>query len=172
MITYDDGRATETRLVDFPKLIRKQREQLAISLDCILAHLKERDKGHIDEFEKVKLVEIFHPSIDWMMGHVAVATYDSAKTPIAQGDLKILRKIINRYIVALRKRGPQMDDNIKYSIQPMLHAIDRLEEYFSGGISAPDEKDANIFSDWLRGQFQSLVKEAKDIDDRYESGVA
>src|SRR5690606_24643943 len=132
MVAYDDERAAEFLDVDLHQLIADQRRDLSSLLREVHDLLATRDKESLEQFRDMKLAEIFHPSTDWMMGHVESAVFSADERPIALVDLQFIENSVNDYIAALANRGDHFKYHIKYFVQPALHAISRLTSYFEG----------------------------------------
>lgn len=172
MVAYDDDRPSKFLEVDVHELIADQRRDLSILLNEVLNRLIARDKESLEQFRDMKLAKIFHPTTDWMMGHVESAVVSADERPIALVDLQLIKESVNLYIGALSDRGDHFKDYIKYFVRPALHAIDRLTAFFEGHISRLEEADADIFAHWLRRHLSDTARQAAEIDSDYESGTA
>ena len=169
MTTYDDGRPSEFKEVDLTEPIERQSKYVAVELGRVRDELIRRKEEHYKEFRAVKLAAVFHPSTDWMMGHVEEAIDDKTKIFIAQEDLHVIEEYLERYINLLRKRGKIHENHIKFSVQPVLHCIKRLKKYFEPYRSSISKMDAGIFADWLRSSLRELKEYAEAIDKEYEN---
>ena len=169
MTTFDDGRPSEFKEVNLTQLIDRQSKYVAEVLGRVRDELVRRKEEHYKEFGAVKLAEVFHPAIDWMMGHVEEALDDKEKRPIANADLIVIEGYLKRYIDLLRERGIQNENHIVFSVQRCLHAHDRLRKYFENSESNISKTDAEIFANWLRSKLQELKSHAESLDRKYEN---
>jgi len=165
--TFDDGRPSEIKEVDLTEVIERQEKYVVEALGRVRDEMNRRKEEHYKKFVTVKLAKVFHPSTDWMMGHVEEAIDDKTKRPIALGDLQVIEEYLERYISLLRERSKQYENHINFSVHLVFHCIRRLKRYCGPHSSSISKSDARIFSVWLRSSLPELKKYAEAIDKEY-----
>lgn len=165
---YDDERKAEFTEIDLPDLIARQSKVIMEVLDRVKDKLIQTKEEHRQKFSAVKLSDVFHSSIDWIMGQIESGIIDDEKGPMAKANLEFIEKTLQKYIDLLKARGKQHDNYLRYTVQPCVHCIVRLRMYFENGKSCISKKDAEIFADWLRSKLKELEDYAKNIDKEYE----
>ena len=173
LVTYfDDGAKPEYEEIDIMDFIDRQSTAVIKALKCIQDKLKEDIKEQYNKFSSAKLYDVFHPSMDWMMGHIEIGITDEYKQGIARADLSIIKKTVKQHLCDLKERGNQHQEYILDSVQPCLHCIHRLEDYFDDNDSRLSESDAAIFAEWLRHKLKDLRDNARSIEEQYEKRIS
>lgn len=166
---------SEILAVDVIDLIEAQRIELSRILALVLERLHQDEHEHKAMFRDVKLSEIFHPSVDWMMGHVltgvdAASAYDDAnRRPLAHTDLLIIRGMVDLFKQRLNERGLWKSGGWEWRYKYLDHVFDALIEYTRN----PDQsringRDAYVFANFLEVELREIRKIAKEIDADYE----
>lgn len=165
----------EIHRVDVLALAETQRAELGRVLTSVVDHLKKDEGEHRAMFRSIKLAEIFHPTIDWMMGHiltgvdVSSAYEDWHRRPLAHADLTMIRDMVNLFQKRLEERGLWIGGGWEWRYKYLNHVFDALIEYTANPDSSRiNGRDAYVFANFLDAELKELRKSAAEIDAEYE----
>ena len=169
MLTMSKSGATETKEVNVPELVERQRVEVGKALQEIVTKLKEEEAAHREKFRDTKLVDFFPASLEHAHEKISEAIgSDADGRALGAGMLESVHAKIQAFRSELEKRGLLG----KYSsarefIDELEHPIARLRSYFSEADASITALDAVVFRFFIQEKVNGLAGLAAEIDAEY-----
>lgn len=171
MNVYSDDKDDGMTHVSIPQLIQTQNQYLGEVLEKVTTELERQEIEHRNKHRDTKLVNLFPHTLSYDFSKVFEATYRSERFCLGSLHLKIIKECVEKFKSELSKRGEwDISESINYHYDKITYTLTELEQYFEGtGNSKLNDKDAYIFTSFLREQVRCLENIAAEIDEEYES---
>ena len=171
MTVFSDERQFVQRDVSIPKLVEQQRTALSRTLEEVLCVLDEEEMKHREQFRDEKLTGCFPPTLSYHFSKIYEAVHRADYYPLGGINVDVVAECLTKMKALLERRGEWgIYDSVNYEYELLEYPLAELKLFFSGqGTSKLNARDAHIFCAFVREQFKSLEKIAREFDEQYGS---
>ncbi len=154
--------------VDITKACSDQLQGVIEAYRKIVEKLEEVDLMHKEKFKGTPLADIFHSATGYFFEKISRGIHDHSygDREFGHSHVGLVKDTYVKFQAALVERG-ELNDYTKFDLNEYFHALERLDEYFSGAETSMKEADARIYLSYLRHEHKHFVKIAKEIDAEY-----
>lgn len=171
MTTYPD-RDSQFTHINVLELVSDQRNILRKTLTRVIEQLREEEMEHRDQFREERLASIFPSTLRYYYEKIAETIHGGAPGELGAGFVDLVVDVIEKFTNALDERDIVHVDNMAYDLELVQYPLAELRRYFDNpDESKLNEKDAYIFLVFIRNQIDSLIELAREIDEKYATGI-
>lgn len=169
LLRFRESRSHEIVQVDILGAITDQLDGITEDYQKIVNKLNEVDRMHREKFKDKSLQDIFHSAIGYSFQKIASGIHARSygDRDFGRSNLRMVRETYQRFDTALRERN-ELNEYTECDLKEYFHAVDKLDQYFSGDSSWMEETDARIYHSYIYNQHDRFVQIAKEIDEQYQ----
>lgn len=168
LLRFSRSRPHEMVRVDIISAIELQLNCIADDYNRIIEKLSEIDRMHRDKFKNSPLQDIFHSAMGYNFEKIASGIYAHSlgDRDFGHSNLRMVTETYQRFESALKERN-ELTSYTEFDLKEYFHALDKLDQYFTGKSDWLEEADARIYHAYLLHQHDHFVQIAKEIDQEY-----
>ena len=172
-VVADESSHTEQH-ISIPKLVALQRTALVATLMEVLAILDEAEMKHRDKHKDEKLASCFPSTLGYYFSKIFEAIHSPRSYPLGAMHVELVAECLVKMRSMLEERGEWgISESINYEYELLEYPLQQLAAFFGDrSASKLNDKDAYIFSAFVREQINTLIKIAQEIDGEYEASPA
>jgi len=172
-VVADESSYTE-QYVSIPELVALQRTALAATLMEVLAILDEAEMKHREKHKDEKLASCFPSALGYYFSKIFEAIHSPRSYPLGGMHIELVGECLVKMRKMLEERGEWgISESINYEYELLEYPLQQLATFFDDrSASELNNKDAYIFSTFVREQINTLIKIAEEIDEEYEVSLA
>jgi hypothetical protein len=152
--------------VKLDSLIFEQIHEIEGAYSLLVEKLTKADKMHREKFKDKLVSDSFHSSIGYLFGKVAEGIHSPETRAFGLSMLDSIEEMYIKFETVLSNRN-ELSEYTSFDLDEYKHAIAALKDYLSGNVANMIEKDARIYSFYLREQHKHFAKIAEEIDEEY-----
>lgn len=155
--------------INIPNLLKTQNLYLGQVLSEVISQLEIQEQEHREMHKETKLAECFPCVISYYLGKILEATITAEKYSLGKMHLQLIKERLEDFKEKLNARGEwDIYDSVKYHYEQLSYPIEELDLYFnSTAESKLNNKDAYIFTSFLKEHLDALSVIANEIDEEY-----
>ena len=169
-----EGAKTEFNEINIPELLQKQEAAVTHALEIVVDVLGKRENEHKMKFKGKTVTSIFPGHLSYFFEKIFEGTIsdNSGRWEWGRVHVESLIEVVGKLREAFVERAVlPASDVIERDLQGTEYALQKLKGYYD---SAPDnnlnDKDAYIYTFYLRHQFEQLKKLASEVDQEFQTG--
>ena len=168
LLRFSRSRPHEMVRVDILAAIEQQLICISDDYNRITEKLSEIDRMHREKFKNSPLQDIFHSAMGYSFEKIASGIYAHSlgDRDFGHSNLLMVTKAYQRFENALKERN-ELTSYTEFDLKEYFHALDKLDQYFTGKSEWLEEADARIYHAYLLHQHDHFVQIAKEIDQEY-----
>lgn len=168
LLRFSQSRPLEMVRVDIVSAIESQLNCISDDYKRITEKLSEIDRMHRDKFRNSPLQDIFHSAMGYHFEKIAsgIYAYSLGDRDFGHSNLRMVTETYQRFESALKERN-ELNSYTEFDLKEYFHALDKLDQYFTGKSNWLEEADARIYHAYLLHQHDRFVQIAKEIDQEY-----
>lgn len=169
MRSSGDREHTFTR-IDIARACSDQLQGVIEAYRKIVEKLEEVDRMHKEKFKDTPLADIFHSAMGYFFEKISqgIHAHSYGDREFGRSHVGLVRETYGKFKAALVARS-ELNDYTEFDLNEYAHAIERLDEYLSGGETSMKEADARIYLSYLRHEHKHFVQIANEIDAEYQA---
>ncbi|PPI78657.1 hypothetical protein DXI23_19300 [Marinobacter flavimaris] len=168
LLRFSKSRPHEMIRVDIISAIESQLDCIAVDYKRISEKLSEIDRMHRNKFKNTQLQDIFHSAMGYSFEKIAsgIYAYSYGDKDFGHSNLHMVKTAYQRFEAALKERN-ELASHTEFDLKEYFHAIEKLDQYFTGASQWMEEADARIYHTYLLNQHEHFVQIAREIDQDY-----
>ena len=129
--------------------------------------LEKEEMEHIKKFKNEKLIECFHPTLNYHFQKVSEARWSSAPLDVSKIDFTMIENALSNFKSKLKEReilGAY--DGITMVLEELEYPMSKLKKYFNRELSL-DPENITIYNHFIKSKFDELIEMANELDEKY-----
>lgn len=154
---------------DIHNLIDKQKKSLLPILEEVLNKLEKEEMEHINKFKDDKLVECFHPTLNYHFQKVYESRWGNTPLDVSKIDFTIIENALSLFKAKLEEREIlEAYDGVTIVLEELEYPLTKLKEYFNRE-STLEPENITIYNHYIESKFGELIEMAKELDENYSN---